>query len=1429
MKSIITHSKRVWVFIALSTLCLLSAKAQFPAFPPTTVTNVQDRDQMMWQLGLSFPATPPKLQDKYKPPFTWPTNLASPEDNWTDSAGHTITRGGYGLWNNYDDDSTGFLPGGHNNNILNGPEAWRVGKYDIPNLLKMNNGTMITSPQQWWSMRRPEIEKDAAEQLYGVLPADSILPKIKYVVAVTTGGTGAGAYIQKTITGYIDSSRYPSVRNKPRLTATLRVPANAPGPVPVLIVMYGASSINTYWNLCVAQGMGVCTYDYGSIQPDNGAGLTSYIIGLCNQGNWRKPADWGVLRAWAWGASKIMDTIRYMPEVDSTQIGIEGHSRWGKAALVTAAFDQRFAFAYPSCAGSLGTAMARHHWGEELEGSSWDQQYHWVAGNFFKWMGPYYNADSLNAMGITDSTTRARMLYMPRKVKSMPVDAHSIVALIAPRPVLLNGGNGDSWSDPAGEYFAGVGATPVYNLLGVPGLIMNDGKPQLDAGYTAGTIGFRHHNGGHTDALDYPYFFELIKKSMRPWRQDSSIVFSNISSSSMTLTWSAGNGTRRSVFVKENTGAVTSPADSTLYTGSASWNTKASQLGSSGYYCVYNGMGNSVVLTNLTASTSYTVRIFTYNGLPGKELVLKDTSAASTGTGVTTAVAAEPTSYVTNFTAVQGGNNINITWTDATGATPPVAYIVKASTTGLADINVSDGAAETAGAMVKVIAQGTQATSFTGLNQNTTYYFKIFPYTNPDGNYINYKTDGTVPSATVGIGGISATTDYFRSKANGNWNSLSTWESSSDNNTWIASTLAPTNSSRSVMIDGNDTITVTASATAAGFTVMPGSQVTVNSGITFTIPNSLLDKQAVVYGTLKNLGTVTAQGLVSIESGGVYEQATNSATFAAVTYQPGSTLKITAAYTTNVTLPAGNYRSVTFSGTMAAANFFTLDATGTKTIAEKLLITQTGAGEIAVSSINNGSGFTIGSYEQTGGTVYVNRNATGARLLNVLGDMTVTGGTFDLNKAGATTGALAMASVKGNLLIGPGATFMKSNATTGSTGMIMFNGTVPQTAVFGGTVTGPISYTVNNAQGLTLGSDLMVNDTLIFASGKIMLGNYTLTAANVNGGSASSYAVTNGTGTLKRAVSNADVVFPVGTMAGYSPATVKNAGTTDMFGVKVQAGVTVPVSFPDRIVNLQWNITEDTAGSSNCMVTLQWDASAQASGFNPTGSLIMGHYNGTIWEKQLVTATGSGPYMATGVNFNSFSPFIIAMDGALDNIALPLNDVKLTASEQTGKVQLKWTSYADVSLVGYTVEKSVDGKNFTAIGTVAASNRTGTNDYSLIDPDNNNSVVYYRLRMTDRSGRITYSNIIALNLKKGAPLALLPNPVKNDLFVTHGKAGSNSVLSVFASNGVRVMKINVEEGSIQTSVNTGSLSGGTYMLQYINNGKIESKQFIKLK
>jgi hypothetical protein len=458
---------------AILLLSTLVGSAQFPDFPPDKVTSLQDRNQMLWQLGISLPVIPPRAADPNRPAGLKPTNPSNPEGaNWTDgNSGHTITRSTFGLWNNYDDD--------------------KVGVYTPLDLLKMKNGEAIKTPVEWWTRRRPEIVKDVQEQVWGVIPPVEILPAVAWSVTASTGTSGGIPYKEKTITGTIDISRYPQVRNAPKISATLRTPADAKGRVPVIVSFGGTSGASQL----LQHGWGICNFNPNPLQPDSGAGLTSYLIGLVNKGNWRKPTDWGSLAAWSWGVSRLMDYFETDPDVDATKIGVTGHSRYGKASIVAMAYEPRLAIAFPSCAGSLGTKMNRRHWGQDLENSGWDQEYHWMAGNFFKWMGPLKEGS-----------------FMPRKVELLLVDAHSLVSLCAPRPVFINGGTTDNWTDGYGMYLSAAGATPVYRLLGKKGVLMPDDKPKIDVAYISGDLGYRYHAGGHTDAPDWPTFIEFASR-----------------------------------------------------------------------------------------------------------------------------------------------------------------------------------------------------------------------------------------------------------------------------------------------------------------------------------------------------------------------------------------------------------------------------------------------------------------------------------------------------------------------------------------------------------------------------------------------------------------------------------------------------------------------------------------------------------------------------------------------------------------------------------------------------------------------------------------------------------------------------------------------------------------------------------------------------
>src|SRR5487761_1297969 len=223
------------------------------------------------------------------------------------------------------------------------------------------------------------------------------------------------------------------------------VPAGPPG-------INGTSNDPPPTQQLIADGWGYATISPGSVQADNGAGLTRGIIGLVNKGQPRHPDDWGALRAWAWGASRGLDYLETDPAVDARHVGIEGVSRYGKAALVTMAFDTRFALVLVGSSGEGGAKPHRRNFGEALENLTGSGEYHWMAGNFLKY-------------GASESSFGAKT------AADLPVDSHELIALCAPRLTFISYGipeKGDAhWLDQQGSYMAAVAAGPVFKLLGV--------------------------------------------------------------------------------------------------------------------------------------------------------------------------------------------------------------------------------------------------------------------------------------------------------------------------------------------------------------------------------------------------------------------------------------------------------------------------------------------------------------------------------------------------------------------------------------------------------------------------------------------------------------------------------------------------------------------------------------------------------------------------------------------------------------------------------------------------------------------------------------------------------------------------------------------------------------------------------------------------
>ena len=363
----------------------------------------------------------------------------------------------------------------------------------LPDPLVLKNGQKVTTAQMWWNQRRPEIVEDFDREIYGRVPMET--PKVNWEITSTSNEkNGEVPVITKQLVGHVDNSSFPAVTVDIQLTLT--TPADATGPVPVIMefgfggrfAMAGRGGGPTWQQQVLAKGWGYAIIVPNSIQADNGAGLTQGIIGLCNKGKPRKVDDWGALRAWAWGAGRALDYFETDKSVDAKQVGLEGHSRYGKATLVAMAYDQRFAIAYVSSSGAGGASLFRRDCGEIVENVAGSGEYHWMAGNFLKYAGPLTWDD-------------------------LPIDAHELVALCAPRPVFISSGsnNGDAWVDARGMFMAAVGAGPIYKLLGRKDMGTTE-FPPIETTLIDGDVAFRQHSGGHTPGPNWPTFLTFAQR-----------------------------------------------------------------------------------------------------------------------------------------------------------------------------------------------------------------------------------------------------------------------------------------------------------------------------------------------------------------------------------------------------------------------------------------------------------------------------------------------------------------------------------------------------------------------------------------------------------------------------------------------------------------------------------------------------------------------------------------------------------------------------------------------------------------------------------------------------------------------------------------------------------------------------------------------------
>ncbi|MGH9666736.1 MAG: acetylxylan esterase [Bryobacteraceae bacterium] len=389
----------------------------------------------------------------------------------------------------------------------------RVGTYTLPDPLALANGKPVRDAQTWYRKRRPQIVRLFEEDQFGRSPGRPAGMSFD----VFDKGTPAlgGKAIRRQVTIYFSQDK-----SGPKVDLLVYFPAEIHKPVPLLLNLSFSANSSTVddpgikpgeiWNRekkkipapattrfrkldvaqVLAQGIGIATAYYGDIEPDFDGGLVHGVRSLyLKPGQTKFAADeWGAIAAWAWGLSRIMDYLETDQGVDSKSVALLGVSRLGKTVLWAGAHDTRFALVIASCSGEGGAALSRRNYGETIKHLTAPSRY------AYQFCANYRN-------------------YADR-VDQLPVDGHMLIALMAPRSVMLQTGDSDRWSDPKGEFRAAVAAGPVYRLLGKQGLDVEKmpaaGEPVLhDIGY------YMHHGGHGALPADWDQFLKFIRLHLK--------------------------------------------------------------------------------------------------------------------------------------------------------------------------------------------------------------------------------------------------------------------------------------------------------------------------------------------------------------------------------------------------------------------------------------------------------------------------------------------------------------------------------------------------------------------------------------------------------------------------------------------------------------------------------------------------------------------------------------------------------------------------------------------------------------------------------------------------------------------------------------------------------------------------------------------------
>lgn len=682
------------------------------------------------------------------------------------------------------------------------------------------------------------------------------------------------------------------------------------------------------------------------------------------------------------------------------------------------------------------------------------------------------------------------------------------------------------------------------------------------------------------------------------------------------------------------------------------------------------------------------------------------------------------------------------------------------------------------------------------------------------------------------VNNASSATDHFRSKATGNWNAVGTWESSADGMTWINATLTPTSTANTITVLSPNTVTIPADVTIDQVTIESGAMVDVTGG-TLTIADGTGDDM-VVNGIIKNSTnnafTLNSGAVIKVTSGGKYQHnpSMGAGSFTSMTWETGSTCEILKATAKpGGTLNQTYYNFIWDSSTHGTA---TINLTSDlKTINGDFTVKNTGTGKLRIASSANTLNVK-GNMTQETGTYLDLGNGSGSSTINIDGNLTLNGtATLDLMN-GAAVGTI---NLKGNLVAASGSTITESGSSTAH--LFAFIGTSAQTASFGN-LPQRVNFEINCSPGVELQSNITLNSSanLKLTAGWLTLGNYDLdmssSGTSITGGSTTSYIKTNGTGVLKRTVDNADVSYPVGN-AAYNPAILKNAGTSDIYSLRVADDVLTNgdsgPALTEKVVDRTWYITEANTGGSIVEATFQWAASDELSGF--VRSLCnVAHYTGGTWnEGTNGAASGSGPYTRKRTGITTFSPFAVIGQGAL-----PVELSYFRALKSGNTALLEWQTLSELNNAYFGIERSNDGINYHELVQMAGTGNSNTAiNYHYTDTHPAPGINYYRLRQVDTDGRYSYSPVRSLSYGSAKDFSVIPTIAHSDIRIELSSPVETDarIELIEVSTGRLLQTVTLESGTDSHTIAVSHLPAGMYFIKLQNGHELTTKRFVVVK